>query len=263
MIRFPQRKALIQETQRDLGIHDDGIDGPQTWTTIARNLGIEFNLRPSPSPALFGGRHDLIRLVQDELDIVVDGLDGPQTWAALAQEFDPKPINFPKASPDIPEFSETSRGRTPNRNRGINTCEGIVIHHAAGYFEGTISWCLRPRTFAGYHCLIAPDGTRAILGEDTDRVHHAGTSIWQGRSGCNQFMLGVSFCGDTNSGAMRPGKDLTVQELASLHEWIAQKKAQYGFGNDVITHHRVVSPGRKNDLSLSAWGQIQRLIGKS
>lgn len=262
MIRFPQRTELIRETQRDLGITpDDGIDGRATWRAIGRKLEAPAASRvsPAPSPVWFIGRETLIRQVQERLSIVVDGNDGPQTWAALAQAFDPKPINFP-TSPDIGEFKETVRGRSPNRNKGINSCEGIVVHHAAGYFEGTIDWCMRPRTFAAYHCLIAPDGTRAILGLDEDRCHHAGVSTFRGRYGCNHFMLGVSFCGDTNSGAMRPGKALTAQELASLEEWVSGKMEKYGFGKDRITHHRVVSPGRKDDLSLAAWEQVRALF---
>ena len=258
-MKFPQKSALVRETQRDLGITSDGIDGRQTWTAIAEALQIDTNLPLSPSSTLFHGRHDLIRKVQEELEVVVDGLDGPQTWSALAQEFDPKPVNFPTGEES--SFKETVRGRTPNRNKGINSCEGIVIHHAAGYFEGTIDWCMRPGTYAAYHCLVAPDGTRAILAKDADRAHHAGASTWKGRYGCNHFMLGVAFCGDTNSGAMRPGKDLTKQELESAKEWIFEKMVEHGFGKDQITHHRVVSPGRKDDLSLAAWKQVKSALG--
>lgn len=259
MIRFPQRTELIRETQLDLGITADGVDARLTWIAIAKALGLSISLPPRPSTVHFEGRDMLVRAVQEELEIEVDGKDGPQTWAALAQEFDPKPIHFPHGN-TIATFPESVRGRSPNRNAGTNTCKGIVVHHAAGYFEGTVSWVMRPKTYAAYHCLVAPDGTRAILAQDTDRCHHAGKSTFKGQSSCNNFMLGIAFCGDTNSGAMRPSAALTPQEIASAKEWITTKMKTHGISKEWITHHRVISPGRKDDLSLAAWEQVRHAL---
>jgi N-acetyl-anhydromuramyl-L-alanine amidase AmpD len=213
-MQFPDRTRLIRETQRALGLLDDGIDGRATWGAIHRRL------------------------------VTTPAATTPAAPAASTR------------------YSETVRGRSPNRNPGINECRGIVFHHAAGWFEGTIDWCLRPGTNAAYHCLIAPDGTRAILGLDTDRLHHAGASSWKGRGGCNAFTLGCSFTGDTNTGAMRPHAHLTQDELASAAEWVAAKMRLHRIQLDDITHHRVVSPGRKDDLSPAAWDQLRDRLAR-
>jgi N-acetyl-anhydromuramyl-L-alanine amidase AmpD len=199
----------------------------------------------------FPERDRLIRETQAALGLNVDGKDGRNTWNAIHHR-----IVQPAAS----KYTETVRGRSPNRGVGTNECKGIVFHHAAGWFDGTISWCMKPGTNAAYHCLIAPDGTRAILGHDADRLHHAGQSTWQGRAGCNAFMLGVSFTGNTNNGLMRPSASLTHDELESAAEWVAGKMRLHGITLDQITHHRVISPGRKDDLSLAAWSQVLRRL---
>lgn len=262
MIDFPKRRALIREAQRAMGIHPpDGIDGRRTWHA----LGTRFlpyghpamrHIHPVAGPLLFDGRTGLVAAVQAALGADVDGKDGPQTWAAIMQRLAPIPAMPTAYRPIGAGYPERLRGRSPNRNPGTNECAGIVFHHAAGYFEGTVSWCLKPGTNAAYHCLISETGERAILALDIDRAHHAGKSTWKGRAGCNGFMLSIAFCGNTNTGAMRKAKQLNPHELASAAEWVREKQRLHGIPDSEITHHRVVSPGRKDDLSLAAWAQV-------
>lgn len=267
MIHFPGRRELVREAQQILGIPADGIDGPQTWRSLilatAGQKAADTILPPRTGPlSTFVGRTQAVRAVQHAIGVTVDGADGPQTWSGIMQRLRPLPPT-PAIPPAGGSFPETIRGRSPNRNAGQNERLGIVLHHAAGTFEGTIDWCLRAGTNAAYHCLIAPDGRRATLGEDFDRLHHAGKSVWRGRSGCNAFMLGLAFTGDTNTGIHRPQKDLLQAEILSAVEWIRSKMALHNIPVSEITHHRVVSPGRKDDLSPAAWAQMQRaLFGK-
>jgi hypothetical protein len=260
MIDFPQREALVAQAQRILRLKPDGLDGPVTWAAlVTRFIGPQavaaLGIPPRGSRA-FIGRRATVSALQRRLDILQDGRDGPLTWGVIMEQLAPLPTQ-PVPTPQLGHnYPEVVRGRTPNRNQGTNTCEGIVVHHCAGNFEGTISWVLKPRTFAAYHCLVGQDGRRAILAQDTDRVHHAGESSFRGRSGCNGFMLGLSFTGNTNSGSRRPHPHLTADEIASAVEWVREKQRLHKFGNDRVTHHRVVSPGRKDDLSLDAWKQF-------
>lgn len=263
MIQFSQRKSLIRQIQGFLGITQDGIDGGQTWSAIIRSIvgqnAVDAIRIPPHSGVYFIGRSNAVAAAQRKLGITVDGRDGAQTWAAISEYLRPKPIQLP-AHPPEGKYPESVRGRSPNRNAGLNECKGIVIHHAAGYFEGTIDWCLKPKTHAAYHCLVAEDGTRAILGKDTDQLHHAGESTWKGRKGCNAFMLGIAFCGDTNTGAMRKSARLSPQEVESACEWIRAKMERYGLKKADITYHRVVSPGRKDDTSREAYEQIMNAL---
>ena len=264
MIAFPKRKALVLETQRDLGMSKaTGVDGMFTWHTIAKRLLPEKHpamafVKPQPSRLIFPGRESIVAAVQAALGIDVDGDDGPQTWSALAQKFDQKtaPANPPQWTAKEGAYPESVRGRSPNRNKGTNACQGIVIHHAAGYFEGTVDWCLKPGTQAGYHCLVNIDGERAILGNDADCLHHAGQSQWRGKPSCNYFMLGLAFIGNTHTGTMRPYPELTPDEVKSACEWIRAKMKLHGITRDNITTHYAVSPGRKDDTSLRAYQQI-------
>jgi len=268
MIAFPKRKTLISEAQRALNLRPlDGIDGRATWHALGyRFLGANHHaMRGLPTKASgvnFVGRTAIVKAIQSAFRLTVDGMDGSQTWSEIMERLAPAPV-----APAVPEpaagntYAESVRGRSPNRNQGRNERLGIVVHHACGYFEGSVSWILKPGTNAAYHCLIAEDGTRAILAEDTDCCHHAGKSSYGGRVGCNGFMLGVAFCGDTNTGAMRKGKELNAHELASLRDWVEEKRRAHGIPKDWITHHRAVSPGRKDDLSLPAWEQVRKALG--
>jgi hypothetical protein len=261
MILFPKRRELVAQVQTALGLKPDGIDGRLTWRAIGeRLLTVDHPalkpLEAQVSSSAFNGRIGIVAAAQAQLRISVDGRDGSETWAALAEAFIGKP-KLPPAAPHLgKKYPEKVYGRSPNRNAGANECKGIVIHHAAGWFDGTISWCLQADTHAGYHCLVAPDGQRAILGRDEDRLHHAGKSSWRGRQSCNSFMLGIAFTGNTNTGAMRPQRNLTAAEIESAVEWIREKQKLYNIPLSEITHHRVISPGRKDDLSLDAWDQM-------
>lgn len=261
-MNFPRRSDLIKGNQSILGVTPDGLDGSATWYRIGERI-LSSNhpsmkgIKPSTSGRVFIGRTALVSAVQARLKLTVDGDDGSETWASISEFLAPN--NQPSPTPARPgKFRETVRGRSPNRNQGRNDCKGIVFHHACGYFEGTIEWCMKPGTFAGYHCLIAEDGTRAILGLDSDRLHHAGTSSWRGRSLCNHFMLGIAFVGDTNTGAMRKTKDLNPAEIASALEWVREKMRLHSIAPADLTTHRAVSPGRKDDISLAAFEQLKK-----
>lgn len=261
-IGFKGRDIVVRQVQSLLVVTADGDDRAATWRAIVKALPlVPVPLIPVTSLVQFPDRDAITARVQRSLgNISVDGNDGQETWSALAQRFS-KPIISPP--PLLSEFSqsyylERVRGRTPNKNSGINERKGLILHHASGYFEGTVSWCLKKGTNASYHVLINTDGERAVLAHDEDRCHHAGVSSWKGRSGCNAFMMGLSFIGNTNNGSMRgdAGPNLTYHEVQSALEWIRPRMAKYGWSKEDITKHRVVSPGRKDDISIYAYNQI-------
>jgi AmpD protein len=105
-----------------------------------------------------------------------------------------------------------------------------------------------------YHCLIDLDGTRCALVPDTQVAWHAGPSRFMGRDRCNDFLLGVAFAGDTY---LAP---LSAPQLASALEWLGARWAPLGWGEDRMTDHRQVSPGRKRDLNPSEWDRLAAAI---
>lgn len=138
----------------------------------------------------------------------------------------------------------------------VNEKQGVVWHHSAGSFSGSVSWILQSKSQVSYHCIINLDGSRVVFADDSRVCWHAGKSRWKGRSLCNGFMLGVAFSGDTNK------RDLTQAEIDSAIEWLAPRWKSYNWSMDNMTTHRAVSPGRKDDISPKAEKQLFDAIRK-
>lgn len=107
-----------------------------------------------------------------------------------------------------------------------------------------------------YHCVIRQDGARFVLVPDEAIAWHAGASTFHGRTRCNDFLLGVSFAGDT---AREP---LTPDQIASALEWLEERWVRYGWSLEWMTDHRQVSPGRKRDLDPAQWERLRAAIAE-
>jgi N-acetyl-anhydromuramoyl-L-alanine amidase len=127
---------------------------------------------------------------------------------------------------------------------------GVCFHHSVMDFESTIAHMRNPASQVSYHLLIAPDGTRARLVADEHIAWHAGVSVFQGRPRCNDFLLGVSFAGDTYAAP------LTAHQLASVLDWLAPRWLRHGWTAAAMTDHRQIAPGRKNDLAPAEWNRL-------
>ncbi|MFA6959262.1 MAG: N-acetylmuramoyl-L-alanine amidase [Opitutaceae bacterium] len=131
---------------------------------------------------------------------------------------------------------------------------GVCFHHSVMDFEATIAHMRKPESRVSYHVLIAPDGTRARLVADEHTAWHAGVSSFHGRENCNAFLLGVSFAGDTRS------TPLTAPQIASALDWLAARWSRHDWTPAVMTDHRQISPGRKDDLAPAEWGRLHAAI---
>lgn len=131
---------------------------------------------------------------------------------------------------------------------------GVCFHHSVGGFAETIGLMASPASRVSYHCLIDTDGTRAALVADEQIAWHAGDSKFLGRDRCNDFLLGCAFAGDT---WLAP---LTDAQIASALEWLARRWLRQGWTPDVITDHRQISPGRKDDLNPVEWERLHAAI---
>ncbi len=131
---------------------------------------------------------------------------------------------------------------------------GVCFHHSVMPFDETIAHMLRPESQVSYHVLIAPDGTRARLVADEHIAWHAGASSFHGRTRCNDFLLGVSFAGDTNAAP------LTDAQLASALDWLVPRWSLHRWTSAWMTDHRQIAPGRKDDLKPSEWTRLLAAI---
>lgn len=151
----------------------------------------------------------------------------------------------------------TKKHHTPNKSGSLSP-KGIVFHHSYGSLAGDISWITKYSRQAGkpvsYHILIGKDGVRHQFVDFWKKAWHAGASTFKGRYGCNSFMLGVSFTGDTYK------RELTDDELSSAVDLVRQHKDKYGWSLDWMTDHRTVSPTRKNDLNPKEWQRLRNAL---
>jgi N-acetyl-anhydromuramoyl-L-alanine amidase len=131
---------------------------------------------------------------------------------------------------------------------------GVLFHHSVMPFAATIARMADPASQVSYHALIAPDGTRCTLVEDAHIAWHAGASTFLGRTRCNDFLLGLSFAGDTYAAP------LTDAQLASALEWLAPRWVRHGWTPADMTDHRSVAPGRKDDLNPVEWRRLHAAI---
>lgn len=105
------------------------------------------------------------------------------------------------------------------------------------------------------HALIRRDGQIVQYVPFGERAWHAGESAWQGRSGCNDFSIGVELEGTDDT----PYTDAQYQALAEL---TATLLAAYpSLSNQAIAGHSDVSPGRKTDPGPSfEWPRLRAAL---
>jgi N-acetyl-anhydromuramoyl-L-alanine amidase len=143
---------------------------------------------------------------------------------------------------------------SPNRDAIAHERLGVLFHHSGMGFDETIDRMLNPASRVSYHCLVGSDGTRCTLVPDTEVAWHAGASRFLGREGCNAFLLGLSFAGDTYDAP------LSTPQVDSALEWLEARWVPLGWGPDRVTDHRQASPGRKNDLNPKEWDRLASAI---
>lgn len=151
---------------------------------------------------------------------------------------------FPEFDAPSPHFSAA-----PEHER-----LGVCFHHTVMSFGETLAHMQSPGSRVSYHVVIAPDGARARLVPDHLVAWHAGVSTFQGRDGCNAFLLGVSFAGDTRAAP------LADAQIASALEWLDARWRPFGWSLDRMTDHRQIAPGRKDDLAPAEWDRLRAAI---
>jgi AmpD protein len=187
----------------------------------------------------------LTREIQNIVGVTPDGIYGPNTAKAILRKLKNNQEDAP-AKPDA-SFQEVFKA-TPNISYSTIEPEGVILHHSYGSYKGGVSWILNDASNVSYHVLIDTDGSRTVFAKDTQRAWHAGKSSFNGRTGCNSFMLGLAFSGDTTS------RELTKAEIDSAVEYLLPRFERWGWPKDLstITTHKDVSPGRKVDVDSRA-----------
>jgi AmpD protein len=105
------------------------------------------------------------------------------------------------------------------------------------------------------HVLVARDGSLTQYVPFGHRAWHAGASHWRGRSGCNDFSIGVELEGTDEE----PYDDRQYEALADL--LAALQRAYPSLAEGWIAGHSDIAPGRKTDPGLAFdWLRLERAV---
>lgn len=81
---------------------------------------------------------------------------------------------------------------SPNCRGALVDPSLVVMHWTAGStLDGAVSWFRNPASQASAHIVIGRDGEIVQCVSLNVQAWHAGVSEWKGRSGCNQFSVGI------------------------------------------------------------------------
>ena len=119
----------------------------------------------------------------------------------------------------------------------INSVDGAVIHFiSAKNIEPEIPFDTKTilKIFKQYrvsaHYLIERNGEVVELVPKLHRAYHAGKSLMNGRSSCNNFTVGIELVGGTQW-------PYTDEQMLSLSELLAQLMTEYKFTLDWVQGH--------------------------
>jgi len=171
-------------------------------------------------------------------------------------------------------LSRARRSVSPNfgpRPPGIDV-DLIVVHSISlppGVFAGTAIERLFANTLdfdehpaydairglqVSAHFLLRRSGEVVQFVSCDDRAWHAGESSWRGRSGCNDYSVGIELEG-VAGGAF---DDVQYKRLASV---VRELAARYPITD--VAGHEHVAPGRKDDPGAGFdWPRLSRSLGR-
>lgn len=237
---------VTKAIQEEVGVTADGIYGKNTAFAIIKKLGLS--------------EKELTKFIQEKVGSLPDGIYGKNTGTSILDKLglgttEKEPKSVPSAKKDNGNYPEVFKA-SPNISSSRIVPEGVVLHHSSGSYNGSVSWILQEKSNVSYHCIIDKDGSRTSFAADDRRCWHAGKSRFKGRGGCNGFLLGLAFSGNTNT------RELTKDEIASAVEWLLPRFAKWGWPKDLstITTHREISPGRKDDVDIRAEQAILKAL---
>lgn len=115
------------------------------------------------------------------------------------------------------------------------------------FFQGTASYsqcsflATQPKIFVSSHFVVGKKGTIVqCVDPEKSVAWHCGHSLFQGRTACNEFSIGIEFVGFET-------EDLTVQQYHAGQALLLSLREQFTIPKSHVVGHREVSLGRKTD----------------
>ncbi len=107
------------------------------------------------------------------------------------------------------------------------------------------------------HALIRRDGELIQYVPFQNKAWHAGVSEFAGRSGCNDFSIGIELEGTDETAYTEPQYAVLAQLINAL--WCTYPSLQQRH----VVGHNEIAPGRKTDPGpYFQWGRLNRLLKK-
>jgi len=105
------------------------------------------------------------------------------------------------------------------------------------------------------HFVVARDGAITQFVSCDEKAWHAGISEWDGRSGCNDYAIGIEMIGDEVS----PFTTAQYRETARLCKTLIQRYP--AITSERIVGHQDIAPGRKWDPGKQwSWPHFRRSL---
>ncbi len=134
-------------------------------------------------------------------------------------------------------------------------------HYIDDLFMGRLDCSIHPDFESLSHLQVSAHFVVDRRGEITQfvgsdrRAWHAGVSEWQGRSGCNDFAVGIEMIGDEK----RPFTQAQYRETARLCRVLMKRYPLISV--DRIVGHQDIAPGRKWDPGKQwHWDKFKRSL---
>jgi N-acetylmuramoyl-L-alanine amidase len=149
----------------------------------------------------------------------------------------------------------------PSPNHGPRP-PGVAVDMLVLHYTGMVSAAAAlerlcdPAAQVSAHYVIDEDGTVFRLVPEERRAWHAGVSCWAGRSGVNDFSIGVELVNPGHDWGYRPFPEA---QMAALEELAADIVSRHRIPPARVLGHSDVAPHRKIDPGeLFDWARLAR-----
>jgi len=118
----------------------------------------------------------------------------------------------------------------------------VVLHATVGSLSATLGWFANPQSGVSAHYVVAKTGRVYQMVEEQNRAFHAGASQYQGRTGFNDFSIGIEMVNKNDGVDPYPADQF--EAVVDLVGYLVEK---YGIERRWIVTHADISTAGKTD----------------
>lgn len=134
---------------------------------------------------------------------------------------------------------------SPHFDERTHNPDMILIHYTDMVSaKAALDWLVNPASRVSAHYLIEEGGKIYTLVDEAKRAWHAGESFWQGKTGVNDFSIGIELVNPGHSYGYVPFPKVQIASLIALCHQI---KERWAIPPSRILGHSDVAPRRKQD----------------